>query len=193
MGLVLSETAIDFEDRQRGNDMCNPIARVWVDWRDFYGNLAPEFHVEMKEKPIHFWPEDTDPAWINLNGIHIAIGMYTVPYFYSDGKPTHGFAGRIFSGTFTNGDYFSYKGAWSSRAACINKVFPVCPIVDVIIGNRATAVYADDLIQWVTENRNKVDFGLAWVDDGDCAPILQPTRNGMLKSKTGQIVETVLL
>jgi hypothetical protein len=109
-----------------------------------------------------------------------------VRYFYTDGQPCGGFGGATFSGTLTTGEHFEYRGAWSSRAACINALWPEDPIVDVDCGYMATAVTVRKLLMAWAEQMTSVwapDFGFAVVLDGDHGPILQPTRNGKLKMK----------
>ncbi len=166
------------------------IDNVRVDWMERWAN-SPVFHVTMIDpegmdyKNMRTWPASWEDAWVRFpSGIHMAESEAgNVAYFYTDGKPTHGFGGRKFSGRLLDGTPFEYTGAWSSRAACVNADLAklgLPRIVDVVIDSCATAVYADLLIDWWRDRPDR-DWGLAWVDDHDASPILVPTRDGMLK------------
>lgn len=173
------------------------IAKVSVDWMEGWAN-DPTFRVTLCDTPekVQFWPAEDEASWIkHPSGIHFApcivLGAPQVAYFYTDGKPTQGYGGRRFAGTFLDGSRFEYRGAWSSRAACVNRAFPDSRIVDVSIGNCATAVLASQLIQWFKEHREELDFGLAWVDTGDDAPILLPTRDSETKNRDQRILKHI--
>jgi hypothetical protein len=153
---------------------------------------SPRFEITV-EGPGPKWPDAKHHVWHRYHGMHVAAYRDDpfVSYFHSDGKPTEGFGGRPFDGTFTDGSEFHYRGAWSSRAACVNQAFlegaegfPL--VVDVVCGSCSTAVKASALIDWWLDHL-EVDWGLAFVDDGDVAPILLPTRNGKLKDEKGSI------
>jgi hypothetical protein len=163
------------------------IKNVTVDWMDGYAN-NPRFIVEL-DCPMPAYPGHDDPVWTRHgDGLHTAEVGGIVFYFYTDGKPCEGFGGRRFIGTFTNGDSFNYKGAWSSRAACVNDLgHPFAPsVVDVTIGYCSTAVNWADMSDW-WYNHPDCGFGLCRVDDGDNGAILLPTRDGKLKNEDGVI------
>lgn len=158
------------------------IKNVKVDWVDGYAN-DPSFVVEL-DGPLPAYPSKDEPVWERFeDGFHVAYTGSVVRYFYTDGKPTQGFGGRPFVGTFQNGDSFSYRGAWSSRAGCINALEGISlRIVDVSIGHVATAVVSADLYNWWVRNPD-CGFGLAWVTQPDSEMVLLPTRDGKLKNK----------
>ena len=163
------------------------IKRISVDWMDGWAN-NPTFKVELDNPDAKTWPRSDVKAWFNRDGIHLAPYFDDVlrAYFYSTGQPCDGFGGAEFSGIMMDtGEPFKYRGAWSSRAACVNAKFPDDKVVDVTIGYCATAVCAYAFIQAWRAQRATCDFGLAWVDDGDQGEILLPTRNGQLKSMGG--------
>lgn len=156
------------------------IKNITIDWMEGWAN-DPRIIVELEHNQV-MWPDANTPVWHEENGFHIAVLGSVVRYFYTDGKPTEGFGGRLFQGTFWNGDGFSYRGAWSSRAACINACDTLPKIADVVIGSYATGMLVSDICSWFNKNRESCGFGLAWVDDGDMGTILLPTRNGELKN-----------
>jgi hypothetical protein len=171
------------------------IKNVKVDWMDEWGN-DPRFIVELDCK-MPEWPGEDDPVWTRYEpGYHVAVVGDIVFYFYTNGKPTDGYGGRPFIGTFANGGGFSYRGAWSSRAACINGIKPEdsAPfVVDVVIGHCATSIDAQKLLDWYLENRYTCDFRLAMVDNGDQGEILLPARmDGSLKN-TDRVKKYVLI
>lgn len=146
-----------------------------------YGN-DPKFRVTLDCR-LPDYPSEDDPVWTRYsNSIHVAEAKDTVFYFYTDGKPTDGFGGRRFAGTFRNGGKFSYQGAWSSRAGVVNGTLGAPSIVDVVIGNIATAVYWSDMVEWCRKNPH-CGFGLATVHGMGKESILLPTRNGKLKNE----------
>lgn len=154
------------------------ITSLRVDWMKGYAN-DPRWIVELDT--ADFWPDEDIPGWVNKGGIHTFELFDTVAYFYSDGKPTDGFAGRRMAGTFMDGTKFEYRGGWSSRAGCVNATrYPGDWIVDVSCGYRACAVrWVDVLDFW--RAHPELDFGLAQVDcHGE--KLLQPTRNGQVKN-----------
>jgi hypothetical protein len=116
-------------------------ATIKIDWMKNWGN-SPRIILEGISVPEY--PSETDPIWEKSeDGLHIARKGEFVFFFYTDGKPTQGFGGRRFAGTFTDGSTFEYKGAWSSRAGCVNQaIFPYFneTIVEVIVGYCVAAV-----------------------------------------------------
>lgn len=161
----------------------NAIKSIQVDWMEGWGN-DPHFIVEM-EKPVesHF-PSMFSKVWTRFaDGMHVAehTDSPLVSYFYSDGKPCDGFGGAVFKGMLKDGTPFEYKGAWSSRAACVNALDYKTKVVDVTIGMRACAINARDFVDFFKANRENLDFGLAWVDVGDRELICLPTYRGELK------------
>lgn len=153
--------------------MSNPY--IVINWMEGYGN-SPRIE-------IHNFKYTTDRAalrYTKRHTIHRADQGPIVRYFSSDGKPTNGFGGAEFSGTFVDGTTFKYQGAWSSRAGAVNIFWPEDRIVDVDIGMYATAVKADWFIElW---RKQAPDFGLAWVRAGkSIETVIMPTRGGKLK------------
>lgn len=152
---------------------------ITIDWMEKFSN-SPVFVISDIRKPN--WPLMRARAWEKREHLHRSEDAPFVHYFYTDGNPTHGFGGASFTGTFTDGTPFAYHGAWSSRAACVNSLWPESPIVDVSLREHylATAMLASEIINWRKEHTD-CDWGLVWVDTGDSAPTLQPTRNGDIK------------
>lgn len=109
-----------------------------------HGNFRATFACEVPK-----FPEPDFPVWEKFdNGIHLARQGAFAHYFYSDGKPTHGYAGRDFRGTFLDGSTFHYKGAWSSRAGCVNETLVQgerghIPVMDTLIVDVENAGYYD--------------------------------------------------
>lgn len=154
------------------------ITNIAINWMDGFSN-NPSIKIESDQKVE--WPNSDRPVWAKYaSGIHVAQlpGSDFVHYFYTDGKPTEGFGGRLFEGRFRDtGDSFRYRGAWSSRAACVNaEMSEGLQVVDVTCDYLATAVRASALIAAWRKMQNP-GFGFAWVDTGDAAPILMPVRN----------------
>ena len=113
------------------------MVKININWMKGFGN-SPRIDLEGIKVPEY--PSESDPIWEKLsNGLHVARKGHFVFYFYSDGKPTEGFGGRRFAGTFMDGTKFEYKGAWSSRAGCVNPVYRD-QIVDVTVGHLSAAV-----------------------------------------------------
>lgn len=131
------------------------MVKININWMKGFGNSP---RIELQGIKVPEYPSKTDPIWEKLsNGLHVARKGDFVFYFYTDGRPTEGFGGRRFEGTFKDGTAFSYIGAWSSRAGCVNPVSVYTDqIVDVTVGNIATAVtlefldrnwtYSDDVV-----------------------------------------------
>ena len=119
------------------------MATIKIDWMKRWAN-SPRIIVEGVNVPEY--PSETDPIWEKSpDGLHLARKGDFAFYFFSDGKPTEGFGGRRFAGTFKDGTTFEYRGAWSSRAGCINAAIDKGnltgePIVDVVVGSYSTAV-----------------------------------------------------
>jgi hypothetical protein len=157
------------------NDQEQPMS-FQVDWMEGFAN-APRFVVEgAKYTP---WALSAFP-FKKVDGIHRRDAPDgSVNYFYSNGKPTEGFGGAEFKGTLEDGTEFCYKGAWSSRAACVNAAFPDDPIVDVNWGMYATAVRVETLVDWWLANQP--EWGLAVVDCNDVGYTVLPTRDGAIK------------
>jgi hypothetical protein len=153
-------------------------ATVKIDWMKGWGN-APRIILEGIKVPEY--PAETDPIWEKLsNGLHVARKGVFVFYFYSNGKPTEGYGGRRFAGTFKEGTTFEYKGAWSSRAGCVNPVYND-PIVDVVVGSIATAVTVEFLDSiWDFDTRIQL-FGRR--DGHDFT--YEPTYRGLYKRDEG--------
>lgn len=152
-----------------------------VDWMDGWGN-DPRFKIHGVESPK--WAPVDAPVWEQKGGLHRHHDGIWVHYFYNDmsGRPTHGFGGAIFQGTFRDGTPFKYVGAWSSRPGCINRDWPDSRIVGAVTDKRiASAVTADALIEWWRVA--KPDFGLAWVTEKSGEVYLLPTRDGKLKNE----------
>lgn len=158
------------------------MVKININWMKGFGN-SPRIELQGIKAPEY--PSKTDPIWEKLsNGLHVARKGDFVFYFYTDGRPTEGFGGRKFEGTFKDGTTFSYIGAWSSRAGCVNPVNPVYQnqIVDVTVGNIATAVTLEFL------DRNwHWDFGtvdLLWrSQNGDI--YYEPAHKGLFKGEEG--------
>lgn len=153
--------------------MSNPY--IVINWMEGYGNSPRieihNFSCEINSDALRYEKRHT---------IHRADQGPLVRYFSSDGKPTDGFGGAEFAGTFIDGTKFKYQGAWSSRAGAVNIFWPEDRVVDVDIGMYATAVKADWLIElWRQQSPN---FGLAWVRaDMIIETMIMPTRGGKLK------------
>lgn len=153
------------------------ITNIRIDWMENCAN-DPRIIIE-SDKPVDY-PNKDMPVWIRYgSSIHVAQvpGSDFVHYFNTDGKPCDGFGGRIFEGRFKDtGESFKYRGAWSSRAACVNaKMFAGQQIVDVSCGYHSTAVRAHILINAWRKMKNP-GFWFAWVDSSDLAPILMPIK-----------------
>lgn len=153
------------------------ITNIRIDWMENYAN-DPRIIIE-SDKPVDYPAKDM-PVWIRYaSGIHVAQmpGSDFVHYFYSDGKPCQGFGGATFEGRFKNtGDTFKYRGAWSSRAACVNaEMLDGYQIVDVSCGYHSTAIRAYTLVNAWRKMKNP-GFGFVWVDNDDKAPILMPIK-----------------
>lgn len=175
------------------------IVQVTVDWMENWAN-DPRFEVTLDSKNV--WPLRTEAVWRKFGGIHLTVtGDDVAHYFYSDGKPTQGFGGAEFSGTLVDGTPFVYSGAWSSRASVVNRAVAGedwLRVVDCTLLHGSDcpgsgAVWASELVAYWRGIRSFVPWGLAWVDVGDHAPILLPTRaDGSLKNYSqDQIVERV--
>lgn len=158
------------------------MATVKINWMKGLGN-APRIELSGIRVPEH--PSETDPIWEKLsNGLHVARKGVFVFYFYSNGKPTEGYGGRRFAGTFMDGTTFEYRGAGSSRAGCVNDAVHRGQfdsyIVDVTVGSCSCAVTASflhalelpTLIEWVYKN---------WGSE----PTLEPAYRGKLKGDDG--------
>lgn len=120
---------------------------ISVNWMKGWGNSP---RIEVKGITVPTWPDESTPIWEKSGGFHRAIIGPFVFYFYTDGKPTEGYGGRRFAGTFKDGTTFEYKGAWSSRAGCMNVSFKDHHIVDVSCGHIATGM----LVEFVDEHWN---------------------------------------
>lgn len=164
---------------------------IEIDWHDKFANL-PDFVVF--DHPPPRWPEMRDAVWLEREGVHRAdLHDGRVAYFYTDGRPIHGFGGARFCGTFVDGRSFEYTGAWSSRAGVVNAYYPESPIVDVICavpspggGNVVrthSALRAQILIDWWREANPS--WGLVWAKTNDGERILLPTRDGQYGIKPG--------
>lgn len=122
-------------------EMGKPSVRV--DWMRKFANSPRIILAGIK---VPEYPEATNPIWERTtDGLHLArVGDFAF-YFYTDGRPTDGFGGRTFVGTLKDGTKFAYRGAWSSRAGCINnaihkKELSGPYIVDIACDMYATAV-----------------------------------------------------
>jgi hypothetical protein len=119
------------------------MATIKIDWMKRWAN-SPRIIVEDIKVPNY--PIENYPIWEKSpDGLHLARKGDFAFYFFSDGKPTEGYGGRRFAGTFKDGTKFEYVGAWSSRAGCINAAIARGEltgdhIVDVVVGYCATAV-----------------------------------------------------
>ena len=154
---------------------------IVIDWMEGWMN-SPRFIIKDVDLPKR------DGPYERRNGLHRRNNGDFVDYFYTDGKPTNGYGGARFHGTLTNGEPFEYIGAWSSRAACVNEQWPEDPIVDVIVGHRATAIRAQAIIDWwrdALREEHPPAWGLAWVTDSSGEKTLQPTRDGDIKDMRG--------
>lgn len=153
--------------------------KVTINWMEGMGN-NPDFHIEM-ELPLY--PKATEPVWEQRDGLHRADSGDVVRYFFNDmsGAATHGFGGAEFKGTFKDGTAFCYRGAWSSRAGCVNREWPDSKIVDVAINKSvASGIKAQAIIDhW---RQYKPTWGLAWCHHTDGEVVLEPTRNGQVKN-----------
>lgn len=150
---------------------------VEIDWMRGFSNSP---RVILKGIKVPEYPSKTDPLWEKLeNGIHVARKGDFVFYFYTDGNPTDGFAGRVFEGTFKDGSTFKYKGAWSSRAGCVNRVYRD-QIVDVVVGHIATAV----TLEFLDRIWNLPNVALVRRECGNDITY-EPTYNGMFKGEPG--------
>lgn len=107
------------------------------------------------------------------DGIHRRDHEGWVDYFYSDGNPCGGFGGSTFEGRLTTGESFKYQGAWSSRAAVVNALWPENPIVDVVCGFRGIGMTVHQLFE-LYQQCESVDFGLCALDNDDRGVILAP-------------------
>lgn len=158
------------------------IKNVTINWMEKYGN-DPQIHVDL-DGPFPEYPAQDAPIWKRFDpGFHVAETGDIVRYFYTDGKPTVGFGGAEFVGTFLNGDRFRYIGAWSSRAGCINNLDLGFMIVDVACERMACAVRLTALLDWLDENPDS-EFRFALTHDGREYTV-RPTRNGKLKNDSG--------
>lgn len=149
--------------------------KVSAEMLDRWSN-SPEFKVKIDEEytyPIY--------GWENRGGVHRCDrenGM--VHYFYSNGKPTHGFSGATFEGFFKDLTPFKYQGAWSSSPGVVNKHYPEDPIVGVGVADTrynclAGAIRMEALVRAIYAQHG-VQFGLALVDVfGDGGVTLEPT------------------
>lgn len=152
------------------------MKKITVDWRDEFAN-GPDFVIE--GDPVF----SESMQWRKQDGIHLRLHPEGVAeYFYSDGQPTHGYGGRKFEGELEGGERFCYKGAWSSRAGCVNEVFPETPVVDVRWGHHSTAIPVRALLEW--HLWNKPSWGIALVRNTRSGEItVEPTRGGSLKNE----------
>jgi len=159
------------------------MTTVKIDWMKAFAN-SPRIILEGIKVPDY--PSETDPIWQKTKyGLHAARKGNFVFYFYSNGKPTEGYGGRRFAGTLEDGTHFEYKGAWSSRAGCINRAvldseLDCGLIVDIIVGSRPCAVTSaflrtlelPDYVEWTCR-------------DWDTEPVLEPTYLGKMKGDEG--------
>lgn len=158
------------------------MTTVKIDWMQRWAN-SPRIILEGIRVPEY--PSETDPIWQKLdNGLHVAQKGNFVFYFYSDGKPTEGYGGRRFAGTFQDGTTFEYRGAWSSRAGCVNEAVRRGQfdnyIVDVVVGSCACAVTASFL------HTLDLHYGVEWMyKDWDTEPVLEPAYLGRFKGDEG--------
>lgn len=160
--------------------MCKPSIRI--DWMKRYGN-NPRIILDGIQVPEY--PRASDPIWEKRGNLHRAQKGHFVFYFYTDGKPTEGFGGRVFEGTFMDGSSFCYRGAWSSRAGCVNQAWPTNHIVDVACGSRATAVTADFLLQlWHETMPKEIDICPVQLNRYD-GEVYLPSHNGRIKGDPG--------
>lgn len=128
--------------------------RITIDWMRNFAN-SPRIILHGYKHPE--FPAENEPIWERSpNGFHLARKGDFAFYFYTDGKPTSGYAGRRFAGTLKTGETFEYKGAWSSRAGCINDEISAGNlsgeyIIDISCGSYATACDIRFINKWFYE------------------------------------------
>lgn len=160
--------------------MCKPSIRI--DWMKGYSN-DPSIILDGIQVPEY--PSASDPIWEKRDNLHRAQKGHFVFYFYTDGKPTKGFGGRIFEGTFMDGISFCYRGAWSSRASCVNQAWPMNNIVDVVCGSRSTAVTINFLMQlWNATMPKEIDICPIRLNRND-GYVYMPMHKGYCKRDPG--------
>lgn len=153
------------------------MVKININWMKGFGNSP---RIELQGIKVPEYPSKTDPIWEKLsNGLHVARKGDFVFYFYTDGRPTEGFGGRMFEGTFKDGTTFSYKGAWSSRAGCVNPVYHD-QIVDVTVGSIATAV----TLEFLDRNWNYRNVALHRRMQGDDV-CYEPSHDLLFKDEPG--------
>lgn len=159
------------------------MTTVKIDWMKNWANSP---RIELLGIKVPTYPAENDPIWQKTaDGLHIARKGVFAFYFYSNGKPTEGFGGRRFAGTFMDGTTFEYKGAWSSRAGCINAAVQAGDlhgdyIVDVVVGSCATAVDSSWLLAVAVDQDIDLTF-----KNWDTEPVLEPTHKGLMKGDEG--------
>ena len=153
----------------------NPIM-ITINWMEGWVN-NPHIYIVGAEMPKH--EHEDMPAWEKRDGIHVSVQGDFVRFFHTYGQPTHGFGGARFAGTFKDGAKFEYRGAWSSRAGCVNELFPELMVVDVHFRPQGIAghIRAEALIEWRRQHP-ECDWGLAWLTETSGEKCLRPTRNG---------------
>lgn len=157
---------------------------IQIDWMEGYGN-HPYINIVGAELPP--CADKSAAVWerrrCGKTYVHVAVDGDFVSFFSTDGRPTTGFGGATFEGTFKDGTKYRYEGAWSSRAGVVNKVFPELQVVDVAFQPQhlASHIRAAAMIEWRFENPRP--WGLVWVEEGNGERILMPTRRGVLKNK----------
>jgi hypothetical protein len=156
-------------------------AYATINWMKAWANSP---RIELHNIKVPAYPAVDDPIWeTDGKGLHVARKGHFVFYFYSDGKPTQGYGGREFAGTFTDGTTFEYIGAWSSRAGCINAALDREDIfgeyiVDITCGMYSTAVdltFVEHLLgSCLSQKGNTQEFTYEPTDD-----------NGLFKGDKG--------
>lgn len=155
---------------------------VKIDWMRGYGN-SPRIILEGIKVPA--WPHKDDPVWQKVDGFHYCRKGPFVFYFHTDGRPTEGYGGRIFEGTFIDGSTFRYKGAWSSRAGALNRMLRFCEyIVDVSADYCAVAVSADYLCSiWNHDSEVRLRLDDGYHEKSDI--VYNVTHRGKQKGEPG--------
>lgn len=167
------------------------LLKVAVNWMDGYAN-SPSWHVVVDDSVDMDWSKR---IFRKSNGMHVSEDVDLVTFFYTDGKPTHGFGGREISVHLEDGSHVTYKGAWSSRAECVNDEFRGIVIVDGAYYTRTRApedlsrgggtscgIKMSSIVEWWCSQSSSPGWGLAMcVGPNDVSPMLRPTRNGKIK------------
>lgn len=169
------------------SDLKGKILRLKPDWYESFDNRPSFCALLSADVPFEEYRHEEDGQ-----GHYRAQVGDSVHYFYSNGKPSQGYGGRLIKLTLLDGSVREFQGGWSSNSAAINASWPENPCVECSITDDpevfrrghtycSGAINVTGLLDWWFAHQHNLDWGIAICQRGEYEGWVEPTKGRFVK------------